>query len=81
MKQRQQLERSAFDVGQGMAALVLLVVGYGIYGGAYWLATGRLYFGPWEWGLAVLSSVMIGWICRNRKEATYETYEEKRKTG
>jgi hypothetical protein len=81
MNQHQQSERSAFNVGQGIGAVVLLVIGYGIYGGVYWFATGKLYFGPWEWGLCLLTAVMVGWVSRNRKECTFEEYEEKRKIG
>ena len=40
---------------------------YGLYGLIYWLVTGRMYFGPWEWGLCLLTAFYISLIHRADK--------------
>lgn len=54
-----------YRLGKLLSAFCVGAVIYGGYGAVYWVTTGRLYFGPWEWGLCFITALYMSLIQRS----------------
>jgi len=48
-----------YTVGRFLSISLVGVIIYSLYGLLYWVVTGRMYFGPWEWGLCLVTALYI----------------------
>ena len=53
-----------YKLGRFLGISFIGAIIYSLYGLIYWLVTGRMYFGPWEWGLCLVTAFYISLIHR-----------------
>ena len=74
MSANQPSKQWGYKLGQLLGLFFVGAVAYGSYGLLYWAVTDKLYFGPWEWGLCLLTGVLTSVVAR------VENYAEKKET-